>query len=212
VIILLAVGSDAPNSLVLYKVIPTGIAFQARLEAEKSAVYGLCANPVIPNTLVAGLYNGAARLYDLRTNGCVARYSDNYNDAPIYEVDYDNFRVVAGTSMNAVCRVWDIRQNNAVTSCGSGPLKTGRVRDGWSLYLGNVRSPVYSVSLGFSKLVATTSLGGWVLDFENGVPSSETRGNRSNPRGRGRDGYRKGGGGNMRRVYYSHVNHDTFFF
>ncbi|RUS12807.1 WD40-repeat-containing domain protein [Endogone sp. FLAS-F59071] len=173
----LAIGASGALALSLYTVLPTGPEYVANLPVGASAVYGLHANAVTDHTLAAGCFDGLVRLYDLRTHQLVSTYQDPYDDAPVYSVSADRFHIAAGTAMHGVVRVWDARYKSDATRMGS--VKNDGVRDGWSVYLGEVRSPVYSVQMDFGRLVGVTSSGVSILDF------TSSAGAEANFRGRG---------------------------
>ena len=65
----------------------------------------------------------------------------------MFSVDYDAYRMVAGASRNGIIRIFDLRYNKNSYNIRQ-ELKGGtRKNDGWSLYLGNNRSPVYSLQV-----------------------------------------------------------------
>ena len=62
-------------------------------------------------------------------------------------MDYDAYRMAAGASRNGIIRIFDLRYNKNSYDIHQ-ELKNGtRGNDGWSLYLGNNRSPVYSLQV-----------------------------------------------------------------
>ncbi|RUS17026.1 WD40-repeat-containing domain protein [Jimgerdemannia flammicorona] len=158
----LAIGARGVSALSLYAVLPTGPEHVVDLPVGAFAVYGLHPHAVTDHTLAAGCYDGIVRLFDLRTHRVVSTFQDPYDDSPVYDVTADHFHVAAGTANHGIVRVWDARYAPTV---GMGAMKRGDVHDGWSVYLGEVRSPVYSVQMDFGRLVGATSSETSVLDF-----------------------------------------------
>ncbi|CAG8754172.1 11289_t:CDS:2, partial [Ambispora leptoticha] len=95
-----------------------------------------------------------------------------FDTNPVFSVDYDRYRVVSGSSMHGLIRLWDMRYYKSPDDY-SGTLKKGAVRDGWSIFLGKSQnSPVYSLQMSHSRLVAALANQTWMLDFGCGGLSS----------------------------------------
>jgi hypothetical protein len=67
-------------------------------------------------------------------------------------VDYDAYRIAAGTSRNGVIRIFDLRYSKNNYDIHQRLKEGVRRTDGWSLYLGNNRSPVYSLQVNQFKI------------------------------------------------------------
>ncbi|RIA96020.1 WD40-repeat-containing domain protein [Glomus cerebriforme] len=160
---LIGVGNRSKEHFTLYYVTPNDLVKHATgIKEHQSTVYAIASNQNIPNTFVTGCYDGICRLFDVRTMQCVASYRDPYDYHPVFSVDYDAYRMAAGASRNGIIRIFDLRYNKN----NYQELKKGvRKNDGWSLYLGNNRSPVYSLQMEHSKIFAALSNMTWMLDF-----------------------------------------------
>ncbi len=69
----------------------------------------------------------------------------------MFSVDYDAYRIAAGASRNGIIRIFDLRYNKNHYNIHQGLKKGARNYDGWSLYLGKNRSPVYSLQVNIFK-------------------------------------------------------------
>ncbi|KAG9296864.1 hypothetical protein G9A89_006819 [Geosiphon pyriformis] len=162
---LIAVGNKSSEHLTLYKVTPSELVRVNSFKGHKSTVYALQSTNLLPHTFLSGCYDSVTRLFDLRTNSCVASFQDIFDTNPVFSVDYDHYRVVAGSSMHGVVQLWDLRYSQNADHY-PGKLKKGAVEDGWSIFLGKTqRSPVYSLQLSHSKIVAALADQTWMLDF-----------------------------------------------
>ncbi|CAI2180265.1 12754_t:CDS:2 [Funneliformis geosporum] len=166
---LIGVGNRSKEHLTLYYVTPNDMIKSTEIKEHQSTVYDLASNQNLPNTFVTGCYDGVCRLFDVRTMQCVASYRDPYDYHPVFSVDYDAYRIAAGASRNGLIRIFDLRYNKNHYDIHQGVKKGVRNNDGWSLYLGNNRSPVYSLQMDHSKIFATLSNLTWMLDFSKNI-------------------------------------------
>ncbi|OZJ03796.1 hypothetical protein BZG36_03021 [Bifiguratus adelaidae] len=212
-------NAQTPDSVLpLFKLRPSGMEPMGVLPVDATAVYGLASQYSSPSslnhTVVAGCYDAVTRLFDLRSRSCVATYQDPYDHGAVYSVDYNDFRLVAGTSQNSILRLWDMR---FYTPKSTGKLKSGGIRDGVSIYLGNNWSPVYSLQMDFSKIVGATDSNVWLLDFSrtqnlsqkrqistpSDRPFSTGRGRQTRPRERVRQEF-------VGRAFYTHTDFSAY--
>lgn len=72
-------------------------------------------------------------------------------------MDYDAYRLAAGANRNGIIRIFDLRYNKHNHDNHQELKKGARKNDGWSLYLGNNRSPVYSLQVKFIIFIFVNS-------------------------------------------------------
>ncbi|CAG8526412.1 19314_t:CDS:2 [Rhizophagus irregularis] len=133
---LIGVGNRSKENFTLYYVTPNDfVKYATGIKDHQSTVYAIASNPNLPNTFVTGCYDGICRLFDVRTMHCVASYRDPYDYHP------------AGANRNGIIRIFDLRYNKHNHDNHQELKKGARKNDGWSLYLGNNRSPVYSLQI-----------------------------------------------------------------
>ncbi|CAB4377293.1 unnamed protein product [Rhizophagus irregularis] len=163
---LIGVGNRSKENFTLYYVTPNDfVKYATGIKDHQSTVYAIASNPNLPNTFVTGCYDGICRLFDVRTMHCVASYRDPYDYHPVFSVDYDAYRLAAGANRNGIIRIFDLRYNKHNHDNHQELKKGARKNDGWSLYLGNNRSPVYSLQMDHSRIFAALSNMIWMLDF-----------------------------------------------
>ncbi|RKP26885.1 WD40-repeat-containing domain protein [Syncephalis pseudoplumigaleata] len=176
----LAVGLfGAPHSLAIYRLRPEGVERDRFLLGHRASVYGLDACPQAPSLLLSGGYEGETRLWDLRVasgdhHGCVARFEDRFNDTAVYCCQWDGQRVASGRGRHGVVDFWDARwpawssmsqQQCALDGGTAARMSPLRRTDVWTKYNGRRWTPVYSLCLEQTRVLAALETELWWLDF-----------------------------------------------
>ncbi|KAI8052033.1 hypothetical protein BDF22DRAFT_689649 [Syncephalis plumigaleata] len=180
-----------PNSLAVYRLRPDTVVLDRFLPGHRSSVYGLDSCPLAPSLLLSGGYEGQTRLWDLRmasrctsylTNNraCVGVFEDRFNDSAIYCCQWDGQRIASGRGHHGIISFWDARWSTLTTQCqsvlldydhvgsgGSGSYIQRPLRyiDTWSKYNGNRWTPVYSLCLEQTRVLAALDTELWWLNF-----------------------------------------------
>jgi WD40 repeat protein len=188
-----------PNSLAIYRLRPDTVTLERFLPGHRSSVYGLDSCPLAPTLLLSGGYEGQTRLWDLRlanssgsssssnNRACVGVFEDRFNDSAIYCCQWDGQRVASGRVHHGMVSFWDARWPALTTQCqailnydnhiGSGGdlQPPQRYIDTWTKYNGNRWTPVYSLCLEQTRVLAALDTELWWLNFTDNMLTLPTQ-------------------------------------
>lgn len=163
---LLALGSTTPEALSIYDFCPNTshplqnprelLSYAAKMSGAdislptKTSVYAM--HHYAPSLLLTGWYHGPANLHDLRlsTKYPIIAMDDPFDDSAAYSVSTDGaHRILVGGANYGMVKIFDVRMPS----------------EGWSMYLGRERSPVYAVKGEHSRIFASTEGTVWECDL-----------------------------------------------
>ncbi|KAI9595524.1 WD40-repeat-containing domain protein [Syncephalis fuscata] len=194
-----------PGSLAIYRLRPDAIQFDTFLLGHKSSVYGLDACPLAPKLLLSGGFEGETRLWDLRlatgisgsrdscsavrdlsssipgSYCCVGLFEDRWDDTAVYCCRWDGQRVASGRGRNGSVTFWDTRWRNVTTRLSTSTtdmpsqdmLETNYKC--WTKRNGRRWTPVYSICLEQTRVLAALETELWWLDFSGNSLTAPTQ-------------------------------------
>jgi hypothetical protein len=119
-------------------------------EPSKTAIYAMLQYST--HMLLSGWYHGPANLHDLRSSSeyPALQMDDPLDDGAAYSLATDGcHRILVGGANHGLIKIFDVRMP----------------REGWSIYLGRERCPIYDLKAEHSRIFAATEGTVWECDL-----------------------------------------------